>query len=137
MILVDTSGLLAALDARSDCTARPRRAWQRPPPLLLSPFVLAELDYLLATRVGLAARMSLLGEVQRGALHLDTFSATDVRAAVAIIKRHADLAISLADASIVVLASRHKIQDVLTLDRRHFRLLAANDKPFRLLPADD
>ena len=29
-------------------------------PLLMSPFVLAELDYLLATRVGLAARMSLL-----------------------------------------------------------------------------
>ncbi|MEA2234600.1 MAG: hypothetical protein QOD83_4416, partial [Solirubrobacteraceae bacterium] len=41
------------------------------------------------------------------------------------------------DASIVVLASRHKIQDVLTLDQRHFRLLAANDKPFRLLPADN
>ena len=80
--------------------------------------------------------MSLLGEVQRGALQLETFSATDVRAAVAIIERHADLAISLADASIVVLASRHKIQDVLTLDQRHFRLLTANDKPFRLLPAD-
>jgi hypothetical protein len=63
--------------------------------------------------------MSLLGEVQRGALQLEPFSATDVRAAVGIIQRHADLAISLADASIVVGASRHKIQDVLTLDQRH------------------
>ena len=138
MILVDTSGLLAALDAaqrlhREAATSLAAAS----PPLLLSPFVLAELDYLLATRVGVAARMSLLSEVQRGALQLETFSPTDVRAAVAIIERHADLAISLADASIVVLASRHNIQDVLTLDQRHFRLLAANDKPFRLLPADN
>jgi len=137
LILVDTSGLLAALDvaqrlhreaAASLATATP--------PLLLSPFVLAELDYLLATRVSHSARTRLLGEVQRGALQLEAFSAADVRAALAIIERHADLAISLADASIVVLASRHKTQDVLTLDQRHFRLLAANDKPFRLLPAD-
>jgi len=138
VILVDTSGLLAALDAaqrlhREAATSLAAAS----PPLLLSPFVLAELDYLLATRVGVAARMSLLSEVQRGALQLETFSPTDVRAAVAIIERHADLAISLADASIVVLASRHNIQDVLTLDQRHFRLLAANDKPFRLLPADN
>ena len=136
MILVDTSGLLAALDAAQrhhrDAAASLAAA---SPPLLLSPFVLAELDYLLATRVGLAARMSPLGEVQRGALQLETFSATDVRAAGAII--HADLGISLADASIVVLAARHKIQDILTLDQRHFRLLAANDKQFRLLPADN
>jgi predicted nucleic acid-binding protein len=60
-----------------------------------------------------------------------------MRAAIAIIDRHEDLAISLADASIVVLATRHDIQDVLTLDQRHFRLLAANDKPLRLRPADD
>ena len=137
MILVDTSGLLAALDAAQRLHREAAASLAAAsPPLLLSPFVLAELDYLLATRVGLAARMSLLARCSASA-HLETFSATDVRAAVAIIERHADLAISLADASIVVLASRHKIQDVLTLDQRHFRLLAANDKPFRLLPADN
>ncbi|MDX6689854.1 MAG: uncharacterized protein QOG15_1311 [Solirubrobacteraceae bacterium] len=137
MILLDTSGLLAALDSaqrlHSDSAASLATAT---PPLLLSPFVLAELDYLLATRVGQAARTSFLGEVHRGALQLEAFSAADVRAAVAVIERHADLAISLADASIVVLAARHKTQDVLTLDQRHFRLLAANGKPFRVLPAD-
>ena len=105
MILVDTSGLLAALDGAQRLHREAAASLSAAsPPLLLSPFVLAELDDLLATRVGRAARMSLLGEVQRGALHLEPFSATDVRAAVAIIDRHADLAISLADASIVVLA---------------------------------
>jgi predicted nucleic acid-binding protein len=51
-------------------------------------------------------------------------------------ERYADLRISLADASIVVLAERHRVHDVLTLDERHFRVLTADEKPLRLLPAD-
>ena len=86
--------------------------------------------------MGHHARTSLLGEVERGAFTLEPFSTVDLSEALEVIQRHSDLEISLADASIVVLASRHKIQDVLTLDERHFRTLAANGKPFRLLPAD-
>lgn len=137
MILLDTSGLLAALDSAQRRHAEAAASLAvATAPLLLSPFVLAELDYLLATRVGEAARTSLLGEVEREAYQLQPFSAADVREARAIVERHADLRISLADASIVVLASRHGVQDVLTLDERHFRVLTANRKPFRLLPAD-
>ena len=45
--------------------------------------------------------------------------------------------IGLADASIVVLAERLDVHDLLTLDERHFRaVLGPRDKPFRLLPAD-
>ena len=98
--------------------------------------MLAELDYLLATRVGETARASLLDEVKRGAYDLQPFTGSDIHNAAAVIKRHADLGIGLADASIVVLAARHDTQDVLTLDERHFRVLSANGKPFRLLPAD-
>ncbi len=137
MILLDASGLLAALDAAQRAHAQSAAVLAAAkPPLLLSPFVLAELDYLLVTRVGHGARTRLLGEVERGALTLEPFSAVDLRAAMAVIQGHAELGISLADASIVVLATRHKSQDVLTLDERHFRTLAANGKPFRLLPAD-
>jgi predicted nucleic acid-binding protein len=137
VILLDTSGLLAALDAAQHAHAASAASLAAArPPLLLSPFVLAELDYLVATRVGQAARAALLGEVERGALSLEAFSTADVREAGAIIRRHADLGISLADASIAVLARRHRTQDVLTLDERHFRVLTANGKPFRLLPAD-
>jgi predicted nucleic acid-binding protein len=41
-----------------------------------------------------------------------------------------------ADASIAVLAARHRASDVLTLDERHFRVLRAGEAPFRLLPSD-
>lgn len=137
MMLLDTSGLLAALDAAQRTHAGAARSLEgASAPLVLSPFVLAELDYLLATRVGEAARLSLLAEVARGAYELQPFSRAEVQKARTIIERYADLAISLADASIVVLAGRYQTQDVLTLDERHFRVLQANGKPLRLLPAD-
>jgi predicted nucleic acid-binding protein len=137
VILLDTSGLLAALDSsqRHHQKAAASLAAAHPP-LLLSPFVLAELDYLLLVRVGAAARASLLEEVKRGAYLLETMTGEDAARAQAIIERYADLQISLADASIVVLAERHRVRDVLTLDERHFRVLTADGKPLRLLPAD-
>jgi len=136
-MLLDTSGLLAALDSSQRLHAEAAASLgAATPPFLLSPFVLAELDYLVAGRVGPAARASLLREVERGAYQLQPFSGLDVRDARAIIERHLDLRISLADASIAVLAARHRIREVLTLDERHFRVLTASGKPFRLLPAD-
>ncbi len=137
MILLDTSGLLAALDsAQRGHLEAAECLLEATAPLLLSPFVLAELDYLLVARVGERARASLLAEVERGAYQLQPFSGQDVAAARKVIQRHADLGVSLADASIVVLAERHVTREVLTLDERHFRVLKAARKPFALLPAD-
>jgi predicted nucleic acid-binding protein len=96
--------------------------------------VLAELDYLIASRVGYAARASVLEEVERGAYTLEPMTARDITSAHEVIDRYADLGISLADTSIVVLSRRHRTQDVLTLDERHFRVLRSDGKHFRLLP---
>ncbi|MEX2196579.1 MAG: PIN domain-containing protein [Thermoleophilaceae bacterium] len=138
MIVLDTSGVLAALDASQRHHAAAAAALAAAgPPLVLSPFVLAELDYLLATRVGRAAQQALLVEVARGAYTLAPFGAGGVRRAIAILERYADLDLGLADASIVVLAERHGTRDLLTLDERHFRALrASRGRGFRLLPAD-
>ena len=138
MIVLDTSGLLAAIDASQRQHDAARRALEAaPPPWILSPFVLAELDYLLATRVGQAAERAMLAEIGRGAYRLEAFEADEVAAAERLIGRHADLEIGLADASIVVLANRYGVRDVLTLDERHFRVLRGpGGRPFRLLPAD-
>jgi hypothetical protein len=107
------------------------------PPLLLSPFVLAELDYLLSRHVGSDAQIALLDEVARGAYELEPFAPADVAAAREVLKKYANLRIGLADASIVVLADRHRAREVLTLDERHFRALRTRDrKRFKLLPLD-
>lgn len=138
MILLDTSGLLSALDAsqrqHAACAAVLAGA---SPPLLLSPFVLAELDYLLANHAGYSAQALLLEEVARGAYQLEPFAAADIEAAKAVVERYRDLRIGLADASIVVLAQRHGVREVLTLDERHFRALrVGRRRRFRILPAD-
>ena len=138
MILLDTSGLLSAIDAsQRQHAACAEILAEATPPLLLSPFVLAELDYLLATQVGSHAQLALVDEVARNVYRLEPFSAHDVSVAAGVMRRYANLAIGLADASIVVLAHRHGTRDVLTLDERHFRALRTSDgKRFRVLPAD-
>lgn len=136
MILLDTSGLLAAIDAgqrRHRACAKVLESAKGP--LLLSPFVLAELDYLLATRVGEHAQLALLGEVARGVYQLEPFTADDIKLARDVIARYTDLKIGLADASLVILGARHGVRDVLTLDARHFSAVRQlNGRPFRILP---
>lgn len=138
MIILDTSGLLAALDASQTHHAGAARALKASePPRLLSPFVLAELDYLLATRVSSNAARALLDEVARGAYQLESFDRDDVAAAVVVLERYADLDLGLADASLAVLADRHQATEILTLDERHFRAVRGpRGRPFRLMPVD-
>ena len=138
MILLDTSGLLSALDESQryhhECASLLGEA---SPPLLLSPFVLAELDYLLMRHIGRRAQAALLEEVARGAYQLELFGATDVERAREVVEQYADLDIGLADASIVVLAERHAVTEVLTLDQRHFRAMRIERrKRFKVLPFD-
>ena len=138
MIIVDTSGLLAAIDSSQrrhvEAAVALRAAGE---PRLLSPFVLAELDYLLATRVSAGASRAFLGEVANGAYQLEAFDQDDVGRAVAVLEQYRDLDLGLADASMVVLAERHDTRDILTLDQRHFRaVLGPRRRPFRLLPGD-
>lgn len=138
MILVDTSGVLSALfrDQRAH-RACAEALEQLGGPLLLSPFVLAELDYLITKLTGVAMELRFLEEVNRGAYRLELFGARDIEQACKVIQGYSNLNIGLADASIVVLANRHSTNVVLTLDERHFRALPGPmGKPFRLLPAD-
>jgi hypothetical protein len=138
LILLDTSGLLAALVADQRRHREAREALERSgPPFVLSPFVLAELDYLLTRESGTAAELALLGEVAAGAYDPVPFLAEDVGDAAAVIERYRDLDLGLADASIVTLAGRFRTERVLTLDERHFRVLRTpRGRPFTILPAD-
>ena len=137
MIVVDTSVLLAAADrddTHHSAVCQALRTERRP--FVVSPYVLAELDYLIATTLGLPAELVMLDDMSGGAYHLATFDADDVRAAAGIVEQYRDQQIGLADASIVVLAHRYRTDRVLTLDTRHFRVLRTMRGPaFTVLPA--
>ena len=138
MIVLDTGGLYAALDANETLHGRAVAALVAAvPPRVLSPLVLAELDDLMAGRVGHQAQIALIDEVTRGVYQLEPFTAEDVGHAKRRMERYADLYIGLSDASVVVLANRHRTLELLCTDERHFRALrGTGGKPFRLLPFD-
>ena len=138
MIICDTSGLVAAYsatDARSrEVTELLRR---EPGSLILSPFVLAELDYLIGTRAGVADELKVLTDVAAGVYSLAELDRFDVAQAAALVERYRDMHIGLADASVVVLAARYGTTRVLTFDQKHFRAIRPlTGDAFTILPAD-
>ncbi len=138
MILIDTGGVAAAVDPRQAHHAAAAQVLIQPQRRILSPFVLAELDYLITANAGQDQALRLLADVARGVYQLEPFGPADIAAAVTVIEQYADLRLGLADASIVVLANHYQCVDVLTLDQRHFRTVRGpGGKSFRLLPFDD
>ncbi len=118
MILLDTSGLLSALfpDQRHH-EACATALLGAEPPLVMSPFVLAEVDYLMTRYADIRTEIDFLNDVAAGAYVIAPFGASDVARAVQIVERHRDVDVGLTDASIVVLAERHGTVDVVTWER--------------------
>jgi len=136
-MLCDTSGLLAYFD---DGEALHRSVLADLEadggPLIVSPYVIAELDYLVATRYGVEAELAVLRELTRGAWELARMDTIDLRHATEQVTRYADQNIGAADASLIVLGARYGTDRVLTLDHRHFGVLrTVTGAAFQVLPA--
>ena len=123
-MIVDTSAILAFFDRdEPDHEALTAVLSQSSEALVVSPYVIAEVAYLIGTRLGVAAEIAALRELAGGAWELATIDSIDLARTVPIIERYADDAIGVADASNVVLADRYRTTTVATLDRRHFSVL--------------
>jgi predicted nucleic acid-binding protein len=135
-VIADTSGLLAYYNADEPAHEAVKNAVEASDDrLVVSPFVIAELDYLLATRVGVEAELDVLAELSAGAYDLPALAATDLAACHEVIGKYRDRAIGLTDASLVVLAERYATRTILTLDHRHFTVVRPlQGKRFTLLP---
>lgn len=92
---------------------------------------------MVSARIGTLRSIRILDDVVSGAYQLEPFGTADVGVAAAIMRRYADMALGLADASIVVIAARHGTARILTLDERHFRAVRPlQGGAFTVLPAD-
>lgn len=121
MILADTSGLLSLYNRREPTHPSVAEAVaQEQGPFVVSPYVIAELDYLVATRLGTDAEQRVLAELASPAYVLASVDRDDLRACTELISRYAGIGVT--DASLLVLADRLGIDRVLTLDRRHFEV---------------
>ncbi len=136
MIVADTSGLLAFFNRDEPAFASVSAAVAgADKPLVVSPFVIAELDYLAATRLGVEAELAIIAELASGAYTLPEVTPEELATCAEVIDRYRDQDIGVADASLVVLAARYRTRTILTLDRRHFDVVRPLDGGrFTLLP---
>jgi predicted nucleic acid-binding protein len=135
-VIVDTSALLAYFDASEPHHEAVAEVIENgDEPLVVSPYVIAELDYLVATRVGVEAELAVIRELSSGAWDLATVSTSELEQAGSIVAKYRDQDIGVADASNVVLAHRHQTRTIVTLDHRHFTVLRPiNGGRFTLVP---
>lgn len=143
IVIADTSGLLAAVDANETEHHACRAAIAKTSLLVIPPFVLAEFDYLVAKHLGDATAIATCADitksVRRGDYEIANMTPDILADATAVRARYRELKLGLTDAVNVVLADRLRAEALLTLDRRHFRTIrpiTATTQAFRLLPDD-
>jgi predicted nucleic acid-binding protein len=140
-IIVDTSAVLASLDeSYAEHEAIAAILAKHEGPLIVSPMVVAEADYMLYSRLGADAARQFAADVAAEAYELPEWTAADHAVALEVINSHVGGQdyIGIADASAVVLADRYRTTRLLTLDQRHFRRLRPlwGADHFSLLPFD-
>ena len=135
-MIVDTSALLAYFDASERHHEAVAEVIENSDePLVVSPYVVAELDYLVATRVGVEAELAVIRELSSGAWDLAAIGTAELEQAGSIVAKYRDQDIGVADASNVVLAHRHQTRTIVTLDHRHFAVLRPiNGGRFTVVP---
>ncbi len=138
MIVADASVIFALLDRLDERHERTRTWFERTQPVFVTvPLILAEVDFLAASRGGRGMRAAFRKDIVAGAYPVRWWDEVPVEA-VRVAEQYADLDISLADASLVAVAARLQTTEIATFDERHFRALRPlwGGDAFKLLPAD-
>ncbi|MGQ0744680.1 MAG: type II toxin-antitoxin system toxin ribonuclease C26 [Acidimicrobiales bacterium] len=138
-LIVDAAPLVAVADRRDPMRERVQAVLAGEAGELVVPSpISAEVDYLLGTRLGRAARLAFLDDVASGVFTVACLDADDYRLVAALDRQYDTLDAGLADLSAVVLATRYRTSRILTFDERHFRTLRPlGGGHFTLLPADE
>lgn len=137
-LIADTGAIYGLYDRRDRHHKALRQAIERETGAILIPAViLAEIDYLLRSRLGVHAELNFMNDILAGAFTLEPFTLADLAQSRDLIERYRELNLGFADASVVAAANRLRIRRILTVDVRDFRAVRAWDgAAFTLLPAD-
>ncbi len=127
MILCDTGPIVAAAvrsDARyHQCTELFTALRLSDRRLLVPMTVVAEVGYLLEQRVGPALESAFLDAVGNGDFEAVPLEKADFIRMAELVRQYHDLPLGTTDASVIALAERLGVQEVATIDRRHFTVV--------------
>ena len=136
MLIVDTGPLVATAD-RDDpdheaCLALLEGS---DGPLVTTALVIAEAAFLIARQVGPDGEAALIADVAEGRLVVEALTRPEWERVSELVEGYADLGLGATDASVIALAERHRVQEIATLDRRHFHVVRPRHVDgFTLLP---
>jgi predicted nucleic acid-binding protein len=137
-LLVDAGALYAQADAdepRHRAVAEILRSERET--LVTTELAVAEADYLILERLGVDVELAFIEDLAAGTFVVECLDRDELGAAHEVVQRYRDLRIGLADASLVVLASRYETNRILTFDERAFRAITPlQGGAFTILPAD-
>jgi len=133
---VDAGPLYAYVDADDHHHAASLELLQtHPGPLIVPTLVVTEVSYLLATRLGPEPEVRFLGDLASGAFGVEPVAARDWLRIAELVAGYRDLPLGTVDASMVTTAERLGLEEIATVDRRHFSVVRPTHvAAFALLP---
>lgn len=133
--LLDTGFLFAILDEDDQMHESCRDALLAEQNVLLPDVVIPELAYLILRDLGYAVLVEFLNSIILGELEIVQTTNKDLARSNEILLKYADSKIDFVDCVIMAMAERLKIDRILTVDLRHFRMFRPAHCPaFKLLP---
>ena len=139
-LLVDTGPLVAALNRRDPQHQACRKLLDsRSGELLVTPYVVAEVCWMVSSRIGALAEANVVEAVAAGELRQVVLADEELRRTAELLRRYADLhggqGLSVADASVIAVAEHRRISEIATLDVTDFTVVRPSHLPhFTLLP---
>ena len=133
MITLDTSGLVALMnpsDKYHNDVVNILNADAGP--YIVPMGIMAEITYILEQRVGSSFLLDFLRDVRVGAYTKDCGD-KDISRIEDLVQRYEDLRLGFSDAAVIACAERTGGK-VLTLDRRHFPVVARGELTITVLP---
>ena len=137
MVIADTGFWLALANRRDRHHAQARAALARlREPLVTTWPVLTETCHLLVARLGSEALFKFVESATRGAFELFELRQSHFPVLLALMQKYRELAMDLADASLVIVAEELGSGRILSTDRREFGTYRwKNRRPFKNLLA--
>lgn len=135
-IVADTGPLYALVDSSDAWNERVTGWWKSAPRDVVVPVtVLPEVTYLLSRRIGPAAEEAFVRSVADGEIVLEPVELDDIARAADLMRDYADVSLGFVDATVVAVAERLGVRELLTTDRRHFNVVRPRHlRSFVLLP---
>ncbi|MBI3942413.1 MAG: PIN domain-containing protein [Chloroflexi bacterium] len=103
--------------------------------VILPTFVLVEVTYLLHSKLGHKEMRQFIARLEGSPMRFETITQADIHRVYELLDQYSDLKLDFVDASIIALAERLNIRQILTVDERDFRVIRpAHCEYFEILP---